>query len=574
MRTVKKVVNALMIRPVMRVSERVRSFPNMTAGEADLENIRQRRALQWWTVALILLCLGTLWLEFRHIETTMPYPRHGDEAYITGPARRTLLTGTLHPETFVYPSLPKYVAAGGMAVGFLRGASHLEIRELRHVGNVGYPYYETRRVMQTARQVFVVLSVMALAATGVSAWLAFGEPAAILLAPLILLASPLFFFHSWTYLNVDIVGTSLVMLTIAGCLQGMRRSSIFQSAIAPAALAGLATGSKYTLALVGLPVLSGIGLYLTGSRRIRAWAIALGTLVGAFLVAVPYSVIDIPLFLDGVASEAFHYASGHRGYNGEPGLSQLLYYGRHFASEFGVIGVMLAVLGFAVYAVADWRRATVLASFPVATLWLLSIQVVHFPRNVLSLHPLVAMFAAFGLIFLYRWALRRATRRGWVSQPIKRRIRVLFGLALVIATVPLWHLAGHLRDRTDSRNLAHEWIDENLSLDWTIVIPRELAFDSRALEASGRRVVVIDVRPAQDPGAFATLTGEVPSPAVIMVPRWGADSRYPGQEIADTLNELSRRWRAIETFGTNDVLVNYSYTTPWGDPAFSIAVLR
>jgi hypothetical protein len=59
-----------------------------------------------------------------------------------------------------------------------------------------------------------------------------------------------------------------------------------------------------------------------------------------------------------------------------------------------------------------------------------------------------------------------------------------------------------------------------------------------------------------------------------MVPRWGADRRSPGQRAADALNQLGSQWRVLQTFGTNDVLINYSSFTPWGDPAFAIAVLR
>lgn len=287
----------------------------ITTDDPDREKSDQRRAVRLWTLTLILLSLGVLSLQFRHIESTLPYPRHVDEAFIAGPARITLQAGTLHPQTFNYPSLPKYLASLGMAVGFLRGASHLEVRETRYLGNMNYPHYDVPRVMQTARQLFAALSVLALAATGFSAWLAFRKPATIVLAPLILLTSPLFFFHSWTYLNVDIIGTSFVVLATLACLLGIRRPSILQSAVVPAVFTGLAAGSKYTLALVALPALSAIGLYFTGSRRIWGLMVALLTTVLAFLVAVPYSVIDIPAFLDGVASEAFHYASGHRGFN-------------------------------------------------------------------------------------------------------------------------------------------------------------------------------------------------------------------------------------------------------------------
>jgi len=557
-----------------RASEPVRSLPSADGAEADRAGTDHRRATRVWTAALILLCFGALWLEFRHIERTLPYPRHVDEAFIAGPAHRTLETGTLHPNRFNYPSLPTYLASAGMAVGFLRSAAHLGIYEVRRLGNMDYPYYDTPIVMQTARQLFAVLSIVAVAATGLSAWLAFRKPVAILLAPLILLASPLFFFHSWTYLNVDVVGTCFVMLTLTACLLGTRRPSIHQSVIIPAVCAGLATGSKYTLALVVLPVLLAIGFQFTGARRVWAWVAALATMAAAFFAVVPYSLIDIPGFLNGVAWETFHYASGHRGFTAEPGLPQLLFYLRHFASEFGVGGAILAVLGVSACAAVDWRRAAVLALFPVGLLWLLASQRAHFTRNVLSLLPLVATFAALGLISLHGWVCGLITRRGWAPRMVKGRLSAAVGLVLVITMVPVWHFADHLRDRTDSRNLAQAWLKENLLSGWTIVIPKQLGFDARRLEADGRRVVVVDLQIAGDVGALASVLSDLPATAVILVPRWGADARYAGQELADTLNNVSRRWRPIKSFGTNPVLVNYSSATPWGDPAFAVANLK
>jgi hypothetical protein len=563
-----------MIPAVTRVSDCVRPPSNADDAGAAPARTRQRRATRAWTAILILLCFGALWLQFRHIDSTLPYPRHVDEGFISGPARRILVEGTLHPYTFNYPSLPKYLAAAGMTLGFLRSAARLEIRNVQQLGNVGYPYYETRTVMQTTRQLFAVVSVIALAATGVLAWLAFRRPAAIGLAPLILLTSPLFFHHSWTYLNVDVVGTCFVTLTLAACVLGTSRPSIHQSAIVPGVLAGLAAGSKYTLAVVVLPVLLAIGLYSRSTRRTWAWVAALATTALAFLVAVPYSLIDIPAFLNGLASEAAHYASGHRGFSGEPGWPQLLYYARNVASEFGVRGATLALVGFAVYAAADWRRALVLAIFPIGLLWLLASQRVHFARNGLSLYPLVAIFATVGLLSLHDWVLGLAARRGWASRTVNGPVRILAGLVLVTAAVPVWHVADYLRDRTDSRNVAQEWMLKSLPPDWAIVVPGELGFDRRKLEASGRRVIVVNLRSGRHAGALESLATEVPAHAVIMVPRWGADSRYPGQELAVALNDISRGWRVIKTFGTNDVLVNYTHTTPWGDPAFHVAVLN
>jgi hypothetical protein len=44
--------------------------------------------------------------------------------------------------------------------------------------------------------------------------------------------------------------------------------------------------------------------------------------------------------------------------------------------------------------------------------------------------------------------------------------------------------------------------------------------------------------------------------------------------VAATLNDIMASRRMLARFGTRDVLVNYSYANPGGDPAFGIAVYK
>jgi hypothetical protein len=525
-----------------------------------------------WAAALLVFCAGAFALLSTQITRTLPYPYHTDEGFISGPASNILLTGTLHPARFNYPSLPTYLAAGAMAFGFVRGAANLEVRDVKQIGNVGYPYYETPRPMKTARQAFALLAVVCLGMTGLSAWMAFRRPAAMVLAPVLLLACPLFFRHAWTYLNVDIAGACFAVLTVAVCLIGTTRPSFTWSAVLPGVAAGFAAGSKYTLAIAILPVLVGIGLFVPRPRIVPAALAAVAAMIGAFLAAVPYSVVDIPGFLNGVGYEVFHYASGHAGFAGEPGLPQLIYYLQHFLAEFGYGASAAALAGLAVFARRDWRRALVVAAFPAGLLWLLTEQRVHFTRNALAIQPFIAMYAALGVTAVHAWIVDLVERRGWASR--RAALRVGLAVVLVAATVPFWFLADHLRIRTDSRNLARQWVAEHLPYDWALVVPSELGFDRRGLEIRGRKVKVVDLRSAKDPQALDALLRDVPSPAAILVPRWGADRRSPGRQTAEALNALTPPWRRVASFGSNDVLVNYLWPTAWGDPAFSIAVLR
>ena len=195
------------------------------------------RSASWahraWVIALLALCGLSLWLRFSHIQGALPYPNHVDEAAVMGPARRILVRGDLHPGTFNYPSLPKYLAAAGLAGGFTRAARADEISNVRQIGRVVYPYYQTPQVVEGAKQLFALLSVLAMGVTGVVGWYVTQHRAAILVGPLVLLSSRLFFFHSWRYVNVDIVGTCFVALTMASCLWASRRPSVFRSAVIP-----------------------------------------------------------------------------------------------------------------------------------------------------------------------------------------------------------------------------------------------------------------------------------------------------------------------------------------------------
>ena len=121
----------------MRLVPPRRAETNETSDEAVLnERIRQSKAVRRWTVAVVVLCVGTLFLLFRHIERTLPYPQHTDEVFISGPASNILVKGDLHPHRFNYPSLPTYIAAASMALGFVRGAANLEIREVSQIGDI------------------------------------------------------------------------------------------------------------------------------------------------------------------------------------------------------------------------------------------------------------------------------------------------------------------------------------------------------------------------------------------------------------------------------------------------------
>ena len=535
-------------------------------GFDPVERASSTRAHTLWVVALIVLCGISLWLRVSHISASLPYPYHVDESAVIGPARSMLVSGDLHPGAFNYPSFPKYLAAAGMAVGFVRAAPDQGLIDVRNIGGVTYPYYDSPGAVEGAKQLFALLSVVALAVTGLVAWLITARSAAVFIGPLFLAGSDLFFSHSWLYVNVDIVATCFALLTVASCLQATARPSLVRMAVLPGCWAGLAAASKYTLGVVLLPVLIGIWLYQRDGRRLVPTLIAMTASGVTFLAVVPYSVLDLPGFLNGLASERWHYASGHIGADGPAGMAQLGFYADHFLVEFGVVGAVLAVLGVFGALARDWRRTILLASFPVTLIALLAAQRVHFPRNVLPIHPLYAVLVGYGVILFHGWVCRFIEQRAW-----SRRRRSLASAALLaallIAALPTERLLGQWRVTPDSRNLARAWLAENVPAGWTVVVPTELAVDTRGLEEQGfnlREAPMASIQQQQD--VLSSMRGQT----VAFLPVWGADPRFGSPAGPAEMNDASSRMTVLQEFGQGPVLLNYPPPTAWGNPRFRV----
>ncbi len=275
--------------------------------------LRERSALRGALLALLALCAVAFWIRTAHISASLPYPQHVDEVHIARSAANILTTGnyypSYYPREFSKPSLPTYLAAAAMGVGFISIAPELGLeRSFRQIdirddlGDVSYPFYTLPGVVEKARWLFALLSVVAMAAGGVVASHLLGRPGALILAPLVLALSSFFFGMSHRYLNVDIVGTCFVALGMAAVLQGTSRPcpTLRGLAVTPAICVGLAAGSKYTHGLLLFSVMLAIYLFMERGRRLQATVIAIMIAGLSFLAVAPYSVIALPDFVNGL----------------------------------------------------------------------------------------------------------------------------------------------------------------------------------------------------------------------------------------------------------------------------------
>ena len=548
-----------------------------------------RSVLRGCVLALLAICTVSFMIRVAHVSASLPYPQHIDERAIARPAANILKTGDFHPKHLQYPSLPTYLAAAAMAVGFIGAAPELEIQGSLssidisdHLGDVSYPFYTLPSVVEKARWLFALLSVGALAMSGVIAWQMLGRPGALILAPLVLALSPLFFTMSWRYLNVDIVGACFVTLAIAAALRGAggRHPSLTRLAVMPAICAGLAAGSKYTYGLVLLPVMIAILLFMERDRRLEATAIAMATAGLSFLVVVPYSVIDLPAFINGLAIEAYHYAVvRHPNDAGAPGTDKLIFYATALSRDFGVAGLVLGLVGLVSATVSDWRRTLVVVSFPVALLAVLSMQKVGFERNILPIFPCVAVFITSGVIFLHQRLTHVSFYRRMNASVLRRAISVLAFLALLLLglSAPLSEISGQISVTEESRTRAADWIRKHVATDTTIVVPEELHFDTRPLTSRGYKVLGAEFRTLDTAEKIDLFMADVPEPFVMLVPRWKASSWGwdvdSAKDKATALNRAAMLARLVPLADFSlqrGVLINYQVPGN-GSPGFSIA---
>ncbi len=557
--------------------------------------LRERSALRGCLLAMLALCAVAFWLRTAHISASLPYPQHSDELNIANNAANILRTGNYYPTNFNKPSLPIYLATAAMGVGFISTAPELEVESNHRIdirndlGKVAYPFYTLPGVVEKARWLFALLSVVAMAAGGVVACQLLGRPGALILAPLVLALSSFFFRMSHSYLNVDIVGTCFVALGMAAVLQGTSRPcpTLRGLAVKPSICVGLAAGCKYTHGLLLFSVMLAIWLFMERGRRLQATVIAITTAGLSFLAVAPYSVIALPDFVNGLARQAHHYATGHPGYESDPGLDQLVYYASFLISDFGVAGLVLCLIGLISATLSDWRRTLVLISFPVALFALLAAQRVHFLRTILPVFPSVAVFITCGIFFLHGRLMRVPWIRRIEIRGLQSAIGVVgfLGLFALGLNAPLGKFAAQMEVAGENRVRAVAWIKKHVSTDATVIVPEELYLDTRPLASSGYPIRVVEFKALDTAQSIDSLMTKIPGPVVVLVPRWVAARRFSdsdgAQDRAAALNEALMRAQLVPLadFGPERGVLLHSprsrlYIT-WGNPGrnpgFSIA---
>jgi 4-amino-4-deoxy-L-arabinose transferase-like glycosyltransferase len=408
---------------------------------------------------LVLALVAAALLRFWALSQGIGFSPGVDEPEIMDRAVRMMKTGDLNPHFFDYPTLYIYVQAVVAVVRFLFGAMAGKWGALAQA--------QTEDFYLWGRAVTAILG------TG-TVWIVYrvglrwGSRTALLAAAL-LAVMPMHVRESH-YVLTDVPVTFLVMLTCLLSLRAHERATLAAFAMAGAA-AGLAGATKYNgILAVLMPLLTCVMTPSLRPSRVVAvlWTIA-GMLAG-FLIAAPYTFLDLPHFLNQFARLSSEYRAPT--ITSEPMWIVYLKYLRIALDWPGAVLVMFGlILGIVRVIVGSDRLKWMLATvFPLVYFKFLSGQNIIYGRYLLPLIPFLSLLAAAFVVWL---VVRMHEMDG------SRRIRNLatIGLAVVAIAPPGYTAIRYDADaaKTWTHGLAYDWIRREVPPGTSIELEGSLA---------------------------------------------------------------------------------------------------
>jgi len=428
------------------------------------------------TLAVILV-LGGL-LRFVGLGAGIPFNIGVDEPELMGRVVQMMRTGDFNPHFFDYPGLYIYVQLGVACLRFLAGATAGRWSSLDQVNAADF--YLWGRAVTALLGTLTVLLVYRIG-------MRWGTRYAALAAGL-MAVMPLHVRESH-YVLTDVPVTFFVSLTLLLSLRAHEKERAVDFAWA-GATAGLAAATKYPGALVLLLPL--IAVWMTAGAkpsRIVASLAVLGASCATFLGAAPYTVLDLPAFLNGYAHLAGYYTPKSLP---EPAWQT---YFKHLSRSMQWPAFLLLLTGVVLGAVRAARgpgqvRWTLTLVFPLLYFYFLSGQTLVFGRYLLPLLPFVCLLAAAGAVSGVS-LLRRFD--------IPRTARTVVIAALTAAAVlpPAWQSLGFIRmiRRSSTVEQAHIWILDNVPKGSSIVIETHaLLLQRESYAATNVPQLVMDYR--------------------------------------------------------------------------------
>lgn len=401
-------------------------------------------------LAAILASAGVL--RFWSLGAGIPFSVGVDEPEVMNRAVGIMRSGDFNPHFYDYPTLYIYLQTAVACVRFLVGAMRGEWFSLAEIAPE--QFYLWGRAVTAAFGTATVALVYFIG-------LRWGTRYALVAAGL-MAVMPMHVRESH-YVLTDVPATFFVTAAFLLSLRAAEtpRATAFMWA---GAAAGLAAATKYPAGLVLLLPL--IAAWMTHgarpSRLAAAGAVVAGAAI-AFLIAAPYTVLDLPGFLNGYARLMKSYAGA------QPPEAPAVTYFKHLLIALWWPG-MLAVVGGFVFGVVraingpGRVRWTLAVAFPLVFFLFLSKQALPFGRYLLPLVPFLCILAAVavvgGVSLLRRFSIPRVARTALI---------VAFTVGVILPPA-VQAIRFNRTNGAVTVSQAYDWIRTNVPTDATVVI--------------------------------------------------------------------------------------------------------
>jgi 4-amino-4-deoxy-L-arabinose transferase-like glycosyltransferase len=310
-----------------------------------------------------------------------------DEAEIMNRAVAMMRSGDFNPHFFGHPALYMYVQMAVASLRFLAGAGSGSWTSVAQVsaGN----FYLWGRVVSALLGVATVYVVYLIG----SRW---GARHALLAAGLVaVMPNQVQASHS---VAADVAMTFFVMLTFLLALRALEQPNGKRFALA-GVMAGLAGGTLYSGGLALAAPLVAAWFVTNPPRPRRTLALAsIGAAAGVYLLVAPYTILDLPGFLDGFVQGRIALSSQAGGWS-----SGLVAWLKTLNLSLWYSGIALAVWG-AVHAIVraitgpGKARFTLLILVPALYSFLVFDDVLVSPSSLTPLFPFISLLIAIAIV--------------------------------------------------------------------------------------------------------------------------------------------------------------------------------
>lgn len=358
---------------------------------------RLRVSAAW---ALVPILGAAAALRFWNLDIGIPHRVGVDEPVIAERAIGMMRTGDFNPHFFDYPGLYIYLQLLIALVRFISGATEGLWYTLQQFGDE-HLYLWTRAVNAALGTATVLLVYLAGRRWGVGS---------ALLAAALMAVFPNHVRESHFALT-DVPVTFMAALTFLLTLRAHETGALTRFVVAGAA-AGLTAATKYNGGVVLLlPVVAALMTPSARPSRAAAAGAAVAACLAAFLLGAPYTVLDLPAFLDA-------YAYLGRSYRPRSFGSGWTIYTQHLRLSVSWVGVvaLAAGVGLAVARIVRGperiRWVLLTAMLPVYGYIIATSELVY-ARYLLPIVPLLCLVAAQPVDLAGRWLARRLATGRW-----------------------------------------------------------------------------------------------------------------------------------------------------------------